>query len=124
MYVTGIQTWGWAVEEKEEERQSSESLFIVLPECLCRRIEICLHPSSHDIDLCLRKKIFRLTLGTEKECLFLTSTLKETERHCKRKMKIPELGIRRSSSNFSMIFSMGKSHYLYLLYFLLYKMCG
>lgn len=55
MYVTGIETWGWAVEEKEEERQSSASLFIVLPECLRRR-EICLPLWSHYVDLCLRKK--------------------------------------------------------------------
>lgn len=87
MYVTGIQTWGWVVEDKEEERQSSESLFIVLPECLCRRMEICLHLWSHYVDLCLRKKIFRLKLGTERVCLYLGSTLKNTERQLEKKNK-------------------------------------
>lgn len=58
----------------------------MLPECLCRRIEICLHPLSHDVDLCLRKKNkFRLKLETETVCLYLGSTLKETERQLERK---------------------------------------
>lgn len=60
-------TWGPAVDRKEEGRQSLESLHVSVAKCLCR-IEICLHPLSHDIDLCLREKknIFRLKLEINK----------------------------------------------------------
>lgn len=70
---------GRDIGEKEEERQLSESLCIsVARTSLWKNWNL---PSS-SVTWCrlvFKKKIFRLTLGTERVCLYLGSTLKETE---------------------------------------------